>query len=330
LRELALIRSLARRIEAVAAIEQPNILHAHSPVLNALAALRAAQRLKLPVAYEVRAFWEDAAVDHGTARQGGPRYRATRALETIALQRCDAVAAICAGLRDDMIARGIPSNKITLIPNGVDIEEFRFGRSPDPALRASLKLDDRIVLGFLGSFYEYEGLDVLLSALPRIRRERPNVIVLLVGGGPAERALKAQSQRLGLDDAIRFVGRVPHEQVQSYYDLVDIFVYPRHRMRLTETVTPLKPLEAMARGGIVLASDVGGHRELIRHDDTGVLFRADDIENLSGAVLRLIANQDRWNFMASAARHFVETERTWTKSARGYDQLYMRALDKRN
>lgn len=326
LRDLVLIRALARRIEEVAASERPDILHAHSPVLNALAALRAARRLKLPVVYEVRAFWEDAAVNLGTAREGGPRYRATRALETFALRRSDAIAAICAGLRDDMVARGIPADRITLIPNGVDMEEFRFGRSPNPGLRASLGLDDRIVLGFLGSYYAYEGLDLLLEALPLILRDEPQVAVLLVGGGPAEPALKAQAERLGLADATRFVGRVPHDRVQSYYDLVDIFVYPRRRIRLTETVTPLKPLEAMAGGGIVLASDVGGHRELIRNRETGVLFRADDREDLARAVLRLIADREQWSAMARRARDFVESERTWSASARGYDRLYAQAL----
>jgi glycogen(starch) synthase len=280
----------------------------------------------LPVVYEVRGFWEDAAVSHGTASEWGPRYRATRALETYALHRSDAVATICEGLRQDILARGIPAERITTIPNGVDIEKFQFATSADLALRASLGLDNRIVLGFLGSFYEYEGLDLLLSSLPAIRKVQPNVVALLVGGGQAEGALKEQAKRMQLDDAVRFIGRVPHHLVQGYYDLVDIFVYPRHRMRLTDTVTPLKPLEAMARGGIVLASDVGGHRELVRDRETGVLFRADDVDDLAHTVLKLITHQDQWDLMRRTARRFVETERTWPASAARYEELYAHAL----
>ena len=326
LREIALIRAVARRIETVAAIERPHVLHAHSPVLNALACLVAARRLRLPVVYEVRGFWEDAAVSHGTALQGGLRYRVTRALESYVMRRCQAVAPICEGLRHDMLERGISADRITMIPNGVDIEEFPFGLSPDPTLCKSLNLDGRVVLGFLGSFYEYEGLDLLLAAMPAILREFPNAVALLVGGGPAESALKEQALSLHLKDAVHFIGRVPHDLVQRYYDLVDIFVYPRHRMRLTETVTPLKPLEAMARGGIVLASDVGGHHELVRNGETGALFPADNLDAFVSAVTQLIRHREGWESLRQNARRFVENERTWAASAAGYEELYARAL----
>ena len=95
--EVALIRAVAREIERIARIERPQILHAHSPVLNALACFSAARHLHLPVVYEVRGFWEDAAVSHGTSREGGLRYRLSRALETYALRKCDAVVTICDG-----------------------------------------------------------------------------------------------------------------------------------------------------------------------------------------------------------------------------------------
>ncbi len=324
--ELALIRAVARRIEEVVAIEKVDILHAHSPVLNALACFMAARRLRLPVVYEVRGFWEDAAVSHGTATEGGLRYRVSRALETFALKRSDAVATICEGLRSDMLSRNIASDKITIIPNGVDVTEFEFCRAPDPELRASLDLQGKTVLGFLGSFYSYEGLDLLISALPAILNDMPDVALLLVGGGPEEPALRELTRRLGLEKNVRFVGRVPHGRVQDYYALVDIFVYPRRSIRLTELVTPLKPLEAMARGGIVLVSDVGGHRELVRDFETGRFFRADDVQALSRAVLESIANQASALSMRTKARHFVEAERGWARSTARYSEAYARAL----
>jgi PEP-CTERM/exosortase A-associated glycosyltransferase len=324
--ELALIRAVARRIEEIVAVEKVDVLHAHSPVLNALACLMAARRLRLPVVYEVRGFWEDAAVSHGTATEGGLRYRVSRALETFALKRSDAVTTICEGLRSDMLSRGIAADKITIIPNGVDVTEFEFCKAPDPELRASLDLQGKTVLGFLGSFYSYEGLDLLISALPAVIKEAPDVALLLVGGGPAESELREQTRRLGLEQHVRFVGRVPHGRVQDYYALVDVFVYPRHPMRLTELVTPLKPLEAMARGGIVLVSDVGGHRELVSDFETGRFFRADDVQSLSRAVLELIANNGGAHSMRTKARRFVELERGWSLSAARYTQAYARAL----
>jgi PEP-CTERM/exosortase A-associated glycosyltransferase len=323
--ELAIIGAVVRRILDVAAVEKPDILHAHSPVLNALACLLAKQWLRLPVVYEVRGFWEDAAVSHGTAIEGNWRYRTSRHLETYALRQSDAVTTICDGLRVEMLARGIAADKITVVPNGVDVLEFQYGEPADPALRASLQLDSRIVLGFLGSFYSYEGLDLLLSALPKVLKERPEIVLLLAGGGPAEYALKAQARRLGIDGAVRFVGRIPHDRIRAYYNLVDIFVYPRLSMRLTDTVTPLKPLEAMARGGIVLVSDVGGHRELVRDRETGYYFRAGDPDALSRAILEILARPSDWAAMRVSARRFVE-QRTWAQSAAGYAYAYSRAL----
>jgi PEP-CTERM/exosortase A-associated glycosyltransferase len=325
LRELGLIGVVARRIVEVAAVEKVDILHAHSPVLNGLACLLVRRWVQLPVVYEVRAFWEDAAVSHGTAIEGSWRYRTSQLLETYVLRQSDAVTTICEGLRADMLARGIAADKITVIPNGVDVLEFQCGKPGDPGLRASLQLDNRIVLGFFGSFYSYEGLDLLLSALPTVLKEHPEISLLLAGGGPAEVALKAQARRLRIDEAVRFVGRVPHDRIQAYYNLVDIFVYPRRSMRLTETVTPLKPLEAMACGGIVLVSDVGGHRELVHDRETGYYFRAGDPEALSRAILDVLGQSRHWAAVRASARRFVE-QRTWTQSAAGYGHAYSQAL----
>ncbi|WP_019916739.1 TIGR04063 family PEP-CTERM/XrtA system glycosyltransferase [Methyloversatilis discipulorum] len=324
LRERAQMRALEARLFEVARELQPDVLHAHSPVLNAFPALNVGRRLGIPVVYEIRAFWEDAAVDHGTTTEGSLRYRATRAMETRAVQQVDAVTTICEGLRRDLVARGVPESKITVIPNAVDIDNFAFGVPGDDALRAELGLTGKRVLGFIGSFYAYEGLDLLLRALPAILQQAPDIALLLTGGGPQEENLKKLTQELGLQEHVKFTGRVPHAQVQRYYSLVDVLVYPRHSMRLTDLVTPLKPLEAMAQGLLLVASDVGGHKELIRDGETGMLFRAGDADDLARSVLRLLAMQDRWPQLREAGRRYVETERNWTNSVARYRDVYGR------
>jgi PEP-CTERM/exosortase A-associated glycosyltransferase len=320
--EMALIGELERRLLDVAQRVRPDMLHAHSPVLNALPALRVGKRLGIPVAYEVRAFWEDAAVDHGTTTEGSLRYRLTRMLETRALKRANHVFTICEGLRSDIVARGIPAAKVTVIPNAVDIESFDPGGQPDEALKAQLGLTGATVAGFIGSFYAYEGLDLLLQSLPQILARLPDVRVLLVGGGPQDAALKAQAQSLGVADKVVFTGRVPHQEVQKYYDLVDVLAYPRHSMRLTELVTPLKPLEAMAQGRLLVASDVGGHRELIQDGVTGMLFRAGDAQSLADAIVQLQARRETWPSLRAAGRRFVEGERNWRTSVARYRDAY--------
>src|SRR5690606_1390728 len=300
--ELRQIRAVQARIEQLAAELKPDILHAHSPVLNAIPAIRAGKKLGIPVVYEIRAFWEDAAVDHGTTTEGSLRYRATKGLETWAIKRADHVFTICEGLRADIVGRGIPAAKVTVIPNAVDIESFQLSGDADPVLRAQLGLAGTTVVGFVGSFYAYEGLDLLLDAFPALLNKRPELRLLLVGGGPQDANLKAQAQRLGVADKVIFTGRVPHNQVSRYYDQIDLLAYPRHSMRLTELVTPLKPLEAMAQGRLFVASDVGGHKELIRDGETGKLFKAGSATALAAAIDDMLVHHERWPAMRAAGR----------------------------
>ncbi len=320
--QLAVIDALARRLRQVAQEVRPDVIHAHSPVLNAIAALRVGRKLGIPVVYEIRAFWEDAAVDHGTSREWGLRYRVTRAMESHALRRVDAATTICEGLRAEIVGRGIPASKVTVIPNAVNVADFQVGGVADASLAAQLGLQGKAVLGFIGSFYAYEGLDVLLQALPAMLASNPDIRVLLVGGGVQEAALKAQAQRLGVAGQVVFTGRVPHDQVQRYYDLVDVLVYPRLKMRLTDLVTPLKPLEAMAQGRLLAASDVGGHKELIEDGHTGILFGAGDPLALAQKVLALLSAPERWQALRDNGRAFVERERNWTASVERYKAVY--------
>ena len=316
------VSTLKARLREVLAQESVDLIHVHSPCLNGMAAVSVAREQKLPWVYEMRALWEDAAVDHGTTREGSLRYRAARALESWTLKRADAITCICEGLRRDIISRGVAPERITVIPNAVDIDQFQWIDQRDESLATQLGLHGKTVLGFLGSFYAYEGLDLLLDAVAKLKDRQPELRVLLVGGGPQDANLKAQAVALGIADRVIFTGRVPHKEVNRYYSLVDVLVYARHRMRLTDLVTPLKPLEAMAQGKLVLASDVGGHQELIRDGETGFLFPADDAGALAAAIERALAAREQWPAMLQNGRRFVEQERNWTASIARYETVY--------
>jgi PEP-CTERM/exosortase A-associated glycosyltransferase len=321
-RELKLMVRLARRIESVAIREKADLIHSHSPLLNGLPALRVARRLKIPVIYEARAFWEDAAVDHGTFKEGSLRYRLSRGLESYLFKHADRVITICEGMRRELGGRGVPADHVSVVPNGVNVEEF----VPLPraaGLAGQLGIDGGPVFGFIGSFYRYEGLRFLVETFPKIRAQIPTARLMLVGGGEEERALKA----LAAENAgIVFTGRVPHDQVAGYYSLVDVFVCPRLRMRLTDLVTPLKPLESMAMGKAVLASDVGGHRELIDDGRTGVLFAAEDSDDLIKQSVRLARDVALRENLGEAGRQFVAHERSWDKLAERYVAIYEETL----
>lgn len=312
------VRQLRRRLREVIARERPDVVHAHSPCLNALAALG----LGPPLVYEMRSSWEDAAVSTGTTTEGSLRYRASRALETYVLRRADAVTVICQGLREEVVARGVPAGRVTVIPNAVDPDAFAHAGTDVAGTRRALCLDGAYVLGFLGSFFAWEGLALAIEAMPMILAGRPEVRLLLVGGGVEEPALREAAQRLGLEREVIFAGQVPHAKVASLYDAVDLLVYPRLPMRLTDMVTPLKPLEAMAMGKAMVASDVGGHRELIADGETGVLFKAGDARALAEAVLRVAADPALARELQANGPEHVRARRTWARVVAGYEPVY--------
>ena len=321
------VRGTARALDKLVRDVRPDIIHAHSPVLTALAAIRVAKRHGLPLVYEIRAFWEDAAVGNGTGTEGSVQYRLTHALETWACRRADAVGAICQGLIGDLRSRGILPEKLFEVPNGVDLSQFGMPLARETELATKLGLGESAeVIGFIGSFYDYEGLDDLITAMPPLVAARPHLHLLLVGGGPMAEALSRQAADSPCADRIHFIGRVPHREVERYYSLIDVLVYPRKAMRLTDLVTPLKPLEAMAQEKLVAASDVGGHRELISDGVTGTLFQANDPTALAQAVAGLFADRAAWPIRRAAGKAYVATERSWDASVANYAPVYARLL----
>ena len=315
-----------RRLCALVPALRPQLIHAHSPALNGVAAYLACRRFNLPLVYEVRAFWEDAAVDQGTSSEHGLRYRMTRALENYVLRRADRVTAICEGLRRDIEARRTCTAAVTVIPNAVEFDRFSREVPRDEELAGRYGLTPGATLGFVGSFYDYEGLDLLIDAIPRLLQANPQIRLLLVGGGVQEAELRARARRIGVDREVVFTGRVPFADVERYYSVIDVLVYPRKSLRLTELVTPLKPLEAMAQGKVFVASDVGGHRELVRDGETGLLFRAGDPDSLVACVLRLLQSQDLQASLRTNGLDFVRQERNWSSSVARYREVYAAAL----
>ena len=328
--EMRLIKALGKRLERVVDLEQPDIIHTHSPFLNTLPALKLGRRLGIPVVYEIRAFWEDAAVDHGSYAEGSWKYRLTRMMETRVCRRADHVTVLCNGLKKDLIQRGIPESRITPVFNGVNPEEFK--PTPlDEDFQEKYHLKGKTVIGFIGSFYRYEGLDLLIRAFAQIAPRYPDLVLLLVGGGEMEEELKHlafQHSSIPASQVI-FAGRIPHERIPGIYSLIHILVYPRQQMRLTDLVTPLKPLEAMAMGKALVASDVGGHKELIHDGENGLLFTAGDEMTLARTLHQLISNDFKRKSLEKSGPVWVNTHHTWKKTTEFYKDIYYRLCSKK-
>lgn len=321
LREATVVLLLRRRILDLLEHEPFDLIHAHSPALCGLAAWHAARSRRIPFIYEIRAFWEDAAVDQKKSKQDSARYRLSRSLEGFVARRADAVVGIARHILDDLWARGISPGKLFHIPNGVDAE--RFSPLPrDTRLAAELGLDNEPVLGFIGTLYRYEGISWLVRAAAELRRRGLSFRLLIIGHGEDIPEITAAVREADAGDYIRVLGQIPHDQIQRYYSVMDILVYPRRRVRLTELVTPLKPLEAMAQGKAVLASSVGGLRELVEQEKTGVLFEPDDIDDFCRQAERLLRDEEWRRELGKRAREIILREKDWKVLAGRYEEIY--------
>jgi PEP-CTERM/exosortase A-associated glycosyltransferase len=321
--ELLLMFILLKRLMQVIAVEKPDILHAHSPVLNVIPSWIAGKVKRLPVVYELRAYWEDAGVDQNTYRKESIKYKFLQALETAVCKRVDQVAVLCEGIQKDMACRGVDIRKMTPVFNGINPENLKPDQ-PDSSLMDRWNIRGKRTIGFIGSFYRYEGLDLLVKAFGAIARNDPNLILLLVGGGEVEQQLKVQVARLGIEDRVRMPGRIPHNKVGGVYSMMDVMIYPRYSIRLTELVTPLKPLEAMAMGKAIIASDIGGHRELIVHNQTGILFPAGDPVALSRAIEDVLSDPALMNRLGKQGMTYVLENKTWDETTSVYKKIYAR------
>lgn len=322
--QAARLAVLAKEIKRLAKDLKVDVIHAHSPSINGLAASRAARELKLPVIYELRYYDEDAAASRGKTGYNSLRYRLTRRLEQSALEKATRVTTISKALRADLISRGVDAGKIFEIPNGVDTNYFQ-PQEPDAELIARYELAGKMIIGFAGSFYFYEGLESLIDAVVLLLAERNDVKLLLVGEGEAEPALRRRVPGK-LRDHFVFAGKAPHADARRYYSTMDILVYPRVRSRLTELTTPLKPLEAMAMERVVVGSDVGGLRELFSDGETGFLVEPENPQALAKRLLSLIESPAMRSAMGKRAREFVARERDWDEVVSRYLDVYREAM----
>lgn len=322
--QLRTIRLTRKRIVEYLKTHPANIIHAHSPCLNGLAVLG----LGRPVVYEMRSSWEDASVSVGTTKEGSMRYRLSKMLETHVARRADAVVVICEGLRDELVRSGISAAKITVVPNALPEEMFA---TPDAASIAAVKeryaLNDSRVVAFFGSFFEWEGVASLVRALQIVLDSVPNARLFIAGGGRQEATLHNLVAELGLGDSVVFAGRVAHDDIKACYAAADVMAYPRLPDRLTNMVTPLKPLEAMAQGTVVVASDVGGHKELVADGDTGILFKAGSHEELARRIVDVLSQPDKVRDIVARALDYVQREKRWSAVVERYLPIYERLTD---
>ena len=311
-------KRVARAIE----MEKPDVLHAASPGRNAQVAIDIGHHYGLPVVYEVRGLWHDSGVAQGMLAPDSEAYRQQHAEHVNAMRQADAVVTLSEVLKAECIREGVDEDKIGVVPNGVAIEQYApKNRSGELANRIGIELSD-VVLGYIGLVRSLEGLRLLLQACEVLRRRYVNLKVLIVGGGRDLPALQREALERGLSDIVIFTGEIPHDQVSAYYAMLDVFVIPRTRSRVTELVTPMKPYEAMAMEKAVVVSDVAALTEVVTDGETGRVFAADNVESLTQICAELIEDLALRAQLGQQGSEWVRSERTWTRVVDGYRGIY--------
>jgi glycosyltransferase involved in cell wall biosynthesis len=302
---------------------RPAVLHAATNHLNGQLALALRERCGLPVVYEVRGFLEES----WRSRAGGDvsaseSYLLSRELETWCMQQAELVVTLGEVMREEIMSRGVPGEKIIVVPNAVSAE-FLTPLPDGGPLRARLGIGPgEFVPGLSSSLYPHEGVRYFLEAAALLRDQGLPIRPLIVGDGPERASLEHLARRLGLAGQAIFTGRVPPSEVRRYHAVLDLFVIPRTSDRVCQLVTPLKPVEAMASGLCVVASEVGGLREIVEHQSTGVLTVPEDPVALAGCMASLLGQPALRREIGARARDWAGRERTWSRNAERYRAAY--------
>lgn len=304
--------SLAREL-------RPACLQPASHHFNAQAALAARKVTGLPVVYEVRGFLEETWLSRFTEdARDRDYYQLSRLRETHCMIEADHVITLAEVMREEIANRGVPRERITVVPNAVDGTVFTPGR-PNWALRASLGIPQgAMVLGYVGSLVSYEGLDTLIHSLGLLRARRHNVHLLLVGDGEERAKLAELASSLGLAAHVSLPGRVTHDAIVEYYRLIDVFVVPRRHLNVCRLVTPIKPLEAMSCGKAPVISALPALTELTDGDTAGRTFWPVEEVTLADRLEELILDSQQREELGEAARQRVLAQYTWEANADRY------------
>lgn len=323
------LEAYAAHLLPVLAREAPDLLHVHSGSRGYEAALvgrAVAEALDIPWVYEVRGFFEAIWSQDLDRAESAETYRRRRDTDTRCMAAADAVVTLSESMRADIIARGIPAERVHVVPNGVDAGAF----SPRPRrhdLVEQYGLAGRFVFGYVSNLDHYrEGQELLVDAAVALRERGVDAVALIVGDGTRRAEIEAHAAAVGAGDAVVLTGRVPHDEVLDHYALVDVFVVPRVDERAARLVTPLKPFEAMAAGLPVLVSDLPALTEITGDGERGESFAVGDVDALTEALVRLAGDPGRRAELAAAGRAWVTTARSWEANGDRYREIYERVL----
>lgn len=328
----SLEKYLRRSVSSISSYSQemkPEIIHSASNFVVGMAGAKAAKALGIPSVYEIRGFWHLTQSTKRLGYEGSDHYNLTERLEIETAKISDHVFTITKALKDILIENGISENKITVLPNAVDPSKFNISKK-DKRLEKELDFQNKVVIGYIGSFVKYEGLDLLLEACSILKNKLGDCFrLLLVGDGDMMKNLRNMARFLQLEDIIIFTGRVNHKEVNRYYSLIDIAPLPRKGFRVCELVSPLKPFEAMGAGKVLITSSVEALAEIVDDGKTGFVFEKDNAEDLADKLELVILDKELRKQVGNNANKWVIENHSWDVISKRVIDVYQKLMEEK-
>lgn len=305
---------------------KPSIIVAASNHLTAIPAMLAARKLNLPFYYEVRGFWEVTRISREPEFEATEWYKLLCEFEALTAKEADHVFTLTTPMLEELVKRGVNKEKITLLPNSCNPENF-IPRYRDLFLAQKLNIPNHVpVIGYIGTFVQYEGLDHLAEACGLLKQKGIEFRLLIVGNentagtdrGPITQSILDIAKQYDFEQWLIMPGRIPHEEVESYYSLIDIAPFPRKPQPVTEMVSPMKPLEAAAMKKAIIASSVKALVDMIDDGHTGMIFEKGNIQDFAHKLELLLQDSKLRMTLGNNARSWVEQERTWDATSMAF------------
>jgi glycosyltransferase involved in cell wall biosynthesis len=316
-RTLNYVSYLATSVPASVAEPRPDVVIATSPqFFCGWAGLFAAKMRRVPFVLEIRDLWPDSilAVD---ALRNRLVVRALYALERWLYLGADHVVTVGEGYRDELVRKGVPSERITVIPNGVDFDRFR-PLPPDRELARRHGLDGRFVVSVLGTIGMASGLGVVLDAAEKLRAAGiDDVTFCLIGDGALREELESRARARGLDRVL-FAGRRDKSEIPRWLSVTDACLVHLRRAELFRTVLPSKIFEAAAMARPIVVGVPGRATELVLEAGCGLAVPPEDPDALVAAIARLRADPDAARRMGEAGLRWVHRHHDRTRLALDY------------
>jgi glycosyltransferase involved in cell wall biosynthesis len=303
--------------------ENPSVIHAASGYKGyelATMAKTLSEHFSIPWIYEVRSFHEHTWTKDAFYANNSWHTKQRILKENSLMKHSNHIVTISESMKEALIERGIPKDKITVVPNAVNVDYFKPGKKNKKLIK-KLGIDKKRVIGYISNISLREGHETLIRAMPQVIGKIDDAILLVVGVGPEKDNLEKLVRDLEIENKVIFTGKIDHAEIQDYYRIIDLFVVPRKRDYASDLVTPLKPYEAMALEIPLIVSDRKALLEIIGKN-RGFSFKTGDYEDLADTLIKCFSNYDNAKTKAKSARIWLTENRTWEKNAQIYKKLY--------